>query len=153
MRLRPALRKAIEVCRPRLTTLQQHSQCPRPYCSHCCHVRRRRFFCYRETARGQGTYGCIAAVAANLLSGPQDYDLSAVFMRNWDTRDELGTDDGCEWKKDWEDVQHVCRMLDIPCEMVRSRRRHALTVSPLTVSCQCRSTYRGNIGHACLNRH
>lgn len=42
-------------------------------------------------------------------------------MRNWDTRDESGSDDGCEWKKDWEDVQRVCRMLDIPVKMVRSR--------------------------------
>jgi tRNA-specific 2-thiouridylase len=48
----------------------------------------------------------------------QDYDLSAVFMRNWDTRDESGTDKGCEWEKDWEDVQRVCKILDIPCEMV-----------------------------------
>lgn len=39
-------------------------------------------------------------------------------MRNWDTRDESGTDHGCEWKKDWADVQRVCRMLDIPCRMV-----------------------------------
>lgn len=50
----------------------------------------------------------------------QGYDLHAVFMRNWDTRDESGSDDGCEWKKDWEDVQRVCRMLDIPVKMVRS---------------------------------
>jgi tRNA-5-taurinomethyluridine 2-sulfurtransferase len=39
-------------------------------------------------------------------------------MRNWDTRDESGTDRGCEWEKDWEDVQRVCKILDIPCEMV-----------------------------------
>jgi len=39
-------------------------------------------------------------------------------MRNWDTRDESGTDIGCEWEKDWEDVQRVCRKLDIPCQMV-----------------------------------
>ena len=39
-------------------------------------------------------------------------------MRNWDTRDESGTDSGCEWKKDWEDVQRVCRMLGLKCEMV-----------------------------------
>ena len=49
----------------------------------------------------------------------QDYDLSAIFMRNWDTRDESGTDEGCEWKKDWADVQNVCKKLDIPCQMVR----------------------------------
>ena len=39
-------------------------------------------------------------------------------MRNWDTRDESGTDRGCEWEKDWEDVQRVCGMLDIPCKLV-----------------------------------
>jgi hypothetical protein len=51
----------------------------------------------------------------------QDYDLSAVFMRNWDTRDESGTDRGCEWEQDWEDVQQVCRVLDLPCDLVRNR--------------------------------
>ena len=39
-------------------------------------------------------------------------------MRNWDFRDESGTDVGCEWEKDWEDVQRVCRKLDIPHRMV-----------------------------------
>lgn len=41
-------------------------------------------------------------------------------MRNWDSRDEKGTDDGCEWKRDWEDVQRVCSQLGIPCKMVDS---------------------------------
>jgi tRNA U34 2-thiouridine synthase MnmA/TrmU len=41
-------------------------------------------------------------------------------MRNWDTRDETATDDGCEWKRDWKDVKEVCQGLNIPCEMVRS---------------------------------
>ena len=48
----------------------------------------------------------------------QDYNLSAIFMRNWDTYDESGTDKGCEWEKDWEDVRRVCSLLGIPCEMV-----------------------------------
>jgi len=39
-------------------------------------------------------------------------------MRNWDSRDETATEIGCEWEKDWEDVQRVCRILDIPCKMV-----------------------------------
>jgi hypothetical protein len=39
-------------------------------------------------------------------------------MRNWDTRDESGTDRGCEWEKDWQDVQLVCKKLDLPCELV-----------------------------------
>jgi len=60
--------------------------------------------------------GVDSSVTAKLLT-EKDYDLSAVFMRNWDTRDESGTDVGCEWEKDWEDVQRVCRKLDIPCRM------------------------------------
>ena len=40
-------------------------------------------------------------------------------MRNWDTRDESGTDKGCEWEKDWEDVRLVSKHLGIPCRMVR----------------------------------
>jgi tRNA-specific 2-thiouridylase len=39
-------------------------------------------------------------------------------MRNWDTRDEQAADEGCQWEKDWQDVQLVCRQLDIPCRMV-----------------------------------
>jgi tRNA-5-taurinomethyluridine 2-sulfurtransferase len=53
------------------------------------------------------------------LQQSKDYDLSAVFMRNWDFRDESGTSVGCQWEKDWEDVQRVCRKLDIPHRMVR----------------------------------
>ncbi|KAI0780510.1 tRNA 5-methylaminomethyl-2-thiouridylate-methyltransferase [Trametes elegans] len=67
--------------------------------------------------------GVDSSVTAKLLAD-KDYDLSAVFMRNWDTRDESGTDSGCEWKKDWEDVQRVCRMLGIPCEMVDLSREY-----------------------------
>ncbi|TFK63355.1 5-methylaminomethyl-2-thiouridylate-methyltransferase [Pluteus cervinus] len=61
--------------------------------------------------------GVDSSVTAKLLAD-QDFDLSAVFMRNWDTRDESGTDRGCEWEKDWEDVQRVCKVLDIPCKMI-----------------------------------
>ncbi|KIJ26430.1 hypothetical protein M422DRAFT_61240 [Sphaerobolus stellatus SS14] len=61
--------------------------------------------------------GVDSSVAALLLS-QKDYDLSAVFMRNWDTRDETGTDIGCEWEKDWEYVRRVCARLDIPCSMI-----------------------------------
>ncbi|KAJ7151651.1 tRNA-specific 2-thiouridylase [Mycena filopes] len=62
--------------------------------------------------------GIDSSVSAKLLA-VQDYDLSAVFMRNWDTRDEFGSSDkGCEWEKDWEDVQKVCKAYDIPCQMI-----------------------------------
>lgn len=60
--------------------------------------------------------GVDSSVSAALLA-KQDYNLKAVFMRNWDTRDENASDSGCEWERDWEDVQRVCRLLDIPCQM------------------------------------
>ncbi|KAI9446552.1 tRNA methyltransferase [Lactarius indigo] len=71
--------------------------------------------------------GVDSSVAAKLLA-EKDYDLSAVFMRNWDTRDESGTDVGCEWEKDWEDVQRVCQKLDIPCQMIDLSREYWLRV-------------------------
>lgn len=61
----------------------------------------------------------IAGLHRRVIAIKQDYDLSAVFMRNWDTRDESGTDKGCEWEKDWEDVRRVCESVGLPCEMVR----------------------------------
>lgn len=67
--------------------------------------------------------GVDSSVTATLLAR-QTYDLSAIFMRNWDTRDESGTERGCEWEKDWEDVQQVCRKLDIPCKMVDLSRQY-----------------------------
>ncbi|KAG8959604.1 hypothetical protein FRC03_007727 [Tulasnella sp. 419] len=67
--------------------------------------------------------GVDSSVTAALLA-EKDYDLSAVFMRNWDTRDESGTDVGCQWEKDWEDVQRVCKMLDIPCKMIDLSRQY-----------------------------
>ncbi|TEB39586.1 5-methylaminomethyl-2-thiouridylate-methyltransferase [Coprinellus micaceus] len=62
--------------------------------------------------------GGVDSSVAALLLAKEDYDMSAVFMRNWDTRDESGTDKGCEWEKDWEDVQRVCRVLDVPVTMI-----------------------------------
>ncbi len=36
-------------------------------------------------------------------------------MRNWDERDEQGI---CNADKEYEAVQHVCKVLDIPCRQV-----------------------------------
>ncbi|KZV85522.1 5-methylaminomethyl-2-thiouridylate-methyltransferase [Exidia glandulosa HHB12029] len=71
--------------------------------------------------------GVDSSVTAALLA-EQDFDLSAVFMRNWDTKDELGADGKCEWEKDWHDVQQVCKLLDIPCRMVDLSREYWLRV-------------------------
>lgn len=30
-------------------------------------------------------------------------------MRNWDTLDEASGSGGCEWEKDWADVERICR--------------------------------------------
>ncbi|KAH6902405.1 5-methylaminomethyl-2-thiouridylate-methyltransferase [Coprinopsis sp. MPI-PUGE-AT-0042] len=65
-----------------------------------------------------GMSGGVDSSVAALLLAQKDYDLSAVYMRNWDTRDESGTDKGCEWEKDWEDVERVCRKLDVPVTLV-----------------------------------
>ncbi|KAF6751132.1 tRNA-specific 2-thiouridylase [Ephemerocybe angulata] len=65
-----------------------------------------------------GMSGGVDSSVSALLLAKEDYDLSAVYMRNWDTRDESGSDKGCEWEKDWEDVQRVCKVLDIPVTMV-----------------------------------
>ncbi|KAF9017214.1 5-methylaminomethyl-2-thiouridylate-methyltransferase [Hymenopellis radicata] len=67
--------------------------------------------------------GVDSSVAARLLAD-KDYNLSAVYMRNWDTRDETASDRGCEWEKDWNDVQRVCKILDIPCQMIDLSRQY-----------------------------
>ncbi|KAJ3552140.1 hypothetical protein NM688_g4307 [Phlebia brevispora] len=71
--------------------------------------------------------GVDSSVVAGLLSR-EDYDLSAIYMRNWDTRDESGTDNGCEWKKDYADVLRVCKLLDIPCKLVDLSREYWIRV-------------------------
>lgn len=73
-------------------------------------------------------------------------------MRNWDTRDESGTDRGCEWERDWEDVQRVCRLLDLPCEMVRLRT-YILPFFTSHLILFARLTCRANIGRGSLNLH
>lgn len=62
--------------------------------------------------------GVDSSVTAGLLAKANKFNLEAVFMRNWDTRDESGTEQGCEWERDWVDVQRVCQKLSIPARMV-----------------------------------
>ncbi|GAA5862245.1 hypothetical protein JCM3774_004836 [Rhodotorula dairenensis] len=52
--------------------------------------------------------GVDSSVAARLLL-EQGYDVKPVFMRNWDTLDEQSGSGGCEWERDWDDVQRICR--------------------------------------------
>lgn len=68
--------------------------------------------------------GIDSSVSAKLLLD-QGMSVSGVFMRNWDTSDESGSDkDGCKWKADWNDVQKVCKILNIPCRLVDLSREY-----------------------------
>lgn len=67
--------------------------------------------------------GVDSSVTAALLAKQNSYDLHAVFMRNWDTRDESGSDIGCQWERDWVDVQRVCQKLDIPVKMASPAKK------------------------------
>ncbi|CAE6502063.1 unnamed protein product [Rhizoctonia solani] len=65
-----------------------------------------------------------SVTAALLKRDRQDLKISGVFMRNWDTRDESGSDLGCEWEKDWEDVKRVCEQIGIPYQLKDFSRQY-----------------------------
>lgn len=79
--------------------------------------------------------GVDSSVVAALLS-EMDVDLRAVYMRNWSTMDEQGAMQagsggamGCEWQREWDDVQRVCRHLGgIPVELVDLSREYWVDV-------------------------
>ncbi|ORX58760.1 tRNA methyl transferase [Hesseltinella vesiculosa] len=58
--------------------------------------------------------GVDSSVSAALLQ-QQGYNVEAIYMKNWDTRDERGV---CPSEEDWKDVQSVCQHLQIPCQQV-----------------------------------
>ncbi|XP_044535805.1 mitochondrial tRNA-specific 2-thiouridylase 1 [Gracilinanus agilis] len=60
--------------------------------------------------------GVDSAVAALLLRR-RGYDVTGVFMRNWDALDEV-SGSGCSADRDCEDAARVCRLLDIPFRQV-----------------------------------
>ncbi|KAH8818954.1 5-methylaminomethyl-2-thiouridylate-methyltransferase [Flagelloscypha sp. PMI_526] len=71
--------------------------------------------------------GADSSVVCHLLASLNMYRVRGVFMRNWDSRDEHGTDSdgkGCERERDWNDVQKVSRHIGIPCEMVDLSREY-----------------------------
>jgi tRNA-specific 2-thiouridylase len=64
--------------------------------------------------------GVDSSVTAALLAHQHKFDLEGVFMRNWDVDDDdTRPGGGCQWEKDWVDVQRVCRALGIKARMVR----------------------------------
>ncbi|GAA5941023.1 tRNA-5-taurinomethyluridine 2-sulfurtransferase [Sporobolomyces koalae] len=68
---------------------------------------------WSEPGQGTKVYACMSggvdsSVAARLLL-ERGYNVKPVFMRNWETLDEANGSGGCEWERDWSDVQRICR--------------------------------------------
>ncbi|XP_053321030.1 mitochondrial tRNA-specific 2-thiouridylase 1 isoform X3 [Spea bombifrons] len=59
--------------------------------------------------------GGVDSSVAALLLRRRGYDVTGVFMNNWDVVDEHGV---CSAEKDCEDAYKVCQMLDIPFHQV-----------------------------------
>ncbi|KAM0753834.1 5-methylaminomethyl-2-thiouridylate-methyltransferase [Meredithblackwellia eburnea MCA 4105] len=53
--------------------------------------------------------GVDSSVTARLLLEQGYENIQPFFMRNWDTIDEGDGSGGCEWEKDFADVERVCR--------------------------------------------
>jgi tRNA-specific 2-thiouridylase len=74
-------------------------------------------------ARGQGVVkkivvgmsGGVDSSVSALLLKEQGYEVTGLFMKNWDEVDERGV---CPASEDYEDVLRVCAQLDIPCYAV-----------------------------------
>lgn len=45
------------------------------------------------------------------ISTVKGFNVTGVFMKNWDIKDETGI---CQTEEDYEDAQWVCKKLDIP---------------------------------------
>ncbi|MDD3336723.1 MAG: tRNA 2-thiouridine(34) synthase MnmA [Eubacteriales bacterium] len=58
-----------------------------------------------------GMSGGVDSSVAALLLKRQGYDVVGVFMKNWEEKDDNGT---CTAAADWQDVEAVCDLIDIP---------------------------------------
>ncbi len=68
-----------------------------------------------------GMSGGVDSSVAALLLKRQGLDVIGVFMKNWDEKDENGV---CTSTADWEDVQAVCRLIDIPFYAVNFEKEY-----------------------------
>lgn len=62
-----------------------------------------------------GVSGGVDSSVAALLLKQQEYNVEALFMKNWDEKTEDGS---CLWETDVEDAIKVCEKLDIPLNTV-----------------------------------
>lgn len=58
-----------------------------------------------------GISGGVDSAVAALLLKKKGFNITGVFMNNWDIVDETGV---CSTQKDYEDAQKICKKLDIP---------------------------------------
>lgn len=65
-----------------------------------------------------GMSGGVDSSVTALLCKEQGYRVIGLFMRNWED------DEGCTAEKDYEDVQLVAKMLDIPCYAVNFTQQY-----------------------------
>ena len=68
-----------------------------------------------------GMSGGVDSSVAALLLKRQGHDVTGVFMKNWEEKDETGV---CTSEKDWSDVRHVCDLIGIPYYSVNYSREY-----------------------------
>lgn len=58
-----------------------------------------------------GISGGVDSAVSTYLLKKAGYNVIAVFMKNWEEKDENGV---CTSESDWQDVQEVCEKIDVP---------------------------------------
>ena len=68
-----------------------------------------------------GMSGGVDSSVAALLMKRAGHDVTGVFMKNWEEKDETGV---CTSERDWSDARAVCEHLDIPYYSVNFSRQY-----------------------------
>ncbi|KAG7580008.1 hypothetical protein FFLO_00216 [Filobasidium floriforme] len=89
------------------------------------------------------------------LNPSRDLDISAIFMRNWSPllseSDHPSWETDCAWEKDWEDVQRVCKVWDVPVRLIDLSQEYWLHVfEPAVQAWQAGSTPNPDVS---CNKH
>lgn len=68
-----------------------------------------------------GMSGGVDSSVAALLLKREGHDVTGVFMKNWEEKDDMGV---CTSEKDWTDVRRVCDIIGIPYYSVNYSREY-----------------------------
>jgi NH3-dependent NAD+ synthetase len=90
-----------------------------------------------------GMSGGVDSSVAALLLHQQGYKVTGVYMKNWDSFDEIG-EQACPHDLEYQDVQNVCKQLGIEVQHV-SQTSATIELS-LDTKHECRSTSYSHIG-------